>query len=303
MAKSQLDILSRLMPWSFRHIQFPAMTSDFSFGHRLVEHKQHGVAGAHIENTGRNAIRFSAKIPFYASIGDYSDLYPGKYREFLNAFLDPSIGPLQHPELGVVDVRPGELAVHTDPNKRSGYEVDASWIETNEDAGEIFKVSPNGMIDEAITLSQSMEDAYNKVPQPPDKFDGGNGLSCSEMLKSLKGQFMLAQMEIGALVGQIGSIVNALNSLIDAFSLSGIPEAWPVLEYAKDVESRLNSIVESLPSLKKVKKVDLRFSPIEEPLGESAARFSMKLEEFVALNPRYAASGTVPSGGDVWVYA
>ena len=301
MATTELDILRRCLPWAFRGIGFPAMTSDFSFSHRLIEHKQHGVAGAHVENTGRDAVKFSVKIPFYCSIGDYPDLYPKRYRDFLNAFLDPSIGKLQHPELGQLDVRPAALAVHTDPNKRSGYEVDASFVETIENAKGMVTVGP-GPIDEAISLSQSMEEAYNKVEQPPDPYDGGDGLSLSETAKAIKGAMMLAQLEISAIAGQIANAISGVNTLIDAFSSLGDPAAWPVIEYAKEVEAKLNATLDTLPGLKKVKRVDLRISPVEEPMGESAARYSMGLEDFVALNPKYASSGTVPAGGDVWVY-
>lgn len=131
----------QLLPFMWRDVHLPLSKINVTLAHDLVEHKYWGVDGARVESTGAAAIRVSAVIPIANSIFPGKNekwaagaLYPKALRKFMLAFADKKTGTLQHPEFGLLYVKPEHMSFELTGDKQDSTEIQASWVETiNED--------------------------------------------------------------------------------------------------------------------------------------------------------------------------
>jgi hypothetical protein len=294
-----LDALGGLLPLLWRNIEVPAQVNSITANQRCVEHKQWGVAGAHVENTGRDSARFPFRIPFRGGISGYTDLYPSRFHDFFNACLDGSAGKLQHPDFGELDARVfGEIHVNYDPARRDGVDLDVTWIETNENGYTLEQV---GIFADAIALAGDLESRYGAILSV--KYPNvDNRLSLGEAMGKIKGAMSLGLMGIQGALAQIEGLINTLNSVIDLMNTVSSPEAWAATDIAKSIESVLAKLKMDLPGLSATRKIDIKVNPKEEPCANAATRYGLSLNDFFALNPMYGGPGVVPAGGLVTVY-
>lgn len=299
---NDLEVLSRLLPLKWRGIEVPSVNTTLSFSHRLVEHEQVGVNGAHVENTGRKAAEFSFRILFRGGITGYTDLYPSRFREFWDACLDGSVGILQHPEFGQLDAKVQSFSLVTDASRRDGHDLDIVWKETIEN-GSALEFSAPSPIDEAIMLASQLDTQYNDVAMP--EYDDGGGLSLSETLASIKGQLLLAQLDIVAISAQLSNAINAVNGMIDLLGTLSDIKSSPAIQSLKSVEaalSRLNDSIAAQVATAVGKRLALRIAQEASTVARTAAYYGMGLAEFIALNPKTASTGKVSLGEEIFVY-
>lgn len=297
---SDLDVLSQLLPLQWRGIEVPCAQNSVEFNHRLVPHRQYGVPGASVENTGRNEAKFAFKVFFRGGISGYHGLYPDTFRLFWTACLDPTVGELQHPEFGRLDCRLESFKLDATPERRDGYDVDCVWVETN-DTGFSLASAADSPIRTAIQLASDLESFYKVVPDLP-AYDDGSGMSLTENLKKIASYKNIVDIAVGDMLSDIANVINAVNNLIDAAEGATDPtKAWPVIESLKAIEAALSQLSENT-GLAPIKRVAMRIAQSDMTPGMACAKFSMDLPEFFALNPACAVSGLVAKDSEIFVY-
>lgn len=289
------DILKQLLPLEWRGIQVPAQENSIDVQNRLIEHEQAGVRGAHVEDTGRKAMRMSFRVPFFASLTGYKDLYPTTYRKFFDACLDSSIGSLVHPEYGELDVKVEKYSVKWNPRARSGCEMDVTWVETNENR--VIEDAP--ILTDVIQDTALLEGNLSDMGIPP--FDDGSGMSLLDSLKQLASLPDLLDMELAAALGKIEGMIAAINNLMDALQSVSDPKASSTYDGLLEIVAKLDAFKESGRPAGTVKKVGVVINTTEQPPTQMANNAGMKLEEFFALNPALGNKDTVPVGYQVFV--
>lgn len=296
---SYTELLSKLPPLSFRGIEVPCMANSVAFSHGQVEHRQHGVDGAAIEHTGRDSAKLQFKIPFLVGIDGFGALYPTKFRDFWNACLDGSVGPLIHPEFGEFDVVCKSFTLSVDPNVRSGYMVDVEWLETVEDGVSIAD-NPLGPVSEALGLAEDW-DAIKGEINPEPIYDDGTGDDPLAALKKLQGQLLLAQLSVQDAILSVDRIVTGVNGVIDFIDASTDPsgEAWIGRGIMTGIEAKLQETKEKIsPNQKQIQVV---IAEREVAVRDAAAASGMGLEAFLRMNPKYGATKTIKAGQEYFV--
>lgn len=295
---SYLDILGDLLPLSWRGIDVPCQANEMSGGHSLVEHNQYGVAGGEQESCCRKSVRFSFRVPFRVGIAGYEGLYPQTFRDFWNACLDGSTGPLIHPELGLVDCKVDTFKAVYDPQRRDGVDMDVVWAESIE-LGISVDIAAESPINTAIGLAGDLEDIATDVEVP--EYDDGSGLSLKQALAKIKGTIQLAEMSVVNSLNDISNTISAVNDMIDYAGTLTHPESYAILDALKGIESNLQTLKEKTLAGRK-KRIAIRVTTSDMRVTYAAAKFGMTIEEFFGLNPLLAVSTTVKAGSEILVW-
>lgn len=292
-----LDVLSQLPALVWRDIEVPCQANSLHFAHGQVPHRQHGVDGAHVEETGREPAKFSFRIPFRAGVAQYPDLYPTRFRDFWNACLDGKVGELLHPEFGRVEAKVVSFDFKVDPGIRDGYDVDVEWIETTELIS--LNDSGQGPLNKAISLAGDI-DTISGETNPPIEYDDGTGQSLTDSLKSLKGQVLLAQLTAQDLIAAVDNVIGAVNGMIDSAQSLTDPKAWGLVDGLKETELLLQDAKAKLSST--TQRIAIGITTAVTTVPELAATAGVALDEFLKLNPRMGASKAVASNTEYFYY-
>jgi len=293
-----VDILALLPPLRWRGIEVPCQDNKMDFTHGQVDHEQHGVDGAYVEPTGRKASMHSYRIPFLVGLDGWPTLYPTLYRDFYNACLDGSTGPLELPEEGEIDANLVSFSKTVSTGVRNGYFVDVVWKENNE-AGITIGDDSIGPIAEAVALAAVVEPAAGEIT-PPLEYDDGAGNSLLKSLKQIQGSIALAQMSVQDTIASIDNVINGINDMIDAANSAVDPEAWGIVDGLKQIEASCQETKNRLaPEQKAIQFVIATASIL---VAEAAAKAGMALDAFIQLNPRAAAKRTIKAGQEYFVY-
>ena len=295
----ELDALGKLLPLSWRGIEVPCAQNSIKVDHSQVAHYQVGVNGAHVEHTCRHSAVFQFRVFFRGGISGYTDLFPSRYREFLTACMDGSTGPFIHPDLGLLDAKVQDFTVVTDPNRRDGYDMDVNWIETVE-AGSSLEFAANSPISEAISLGRDLETNYTSVDIPP--YDDGSGMSLTDALKSLQGQWMLMQYDVVSMLANIDNMINAINGMLDTLSTSTDPNSSAIATALKGIIAAMAQLEDDLVGTSQARKVGMMITQRDDIVASVAASVDLGVDEFFLLNPRFAETGKVPTGSTVFFY-
>lgn len=290
-----LDILQLLPPLSWRGIEVPCQANSVTFEQGIVEHRQHGIDGAHVESVGRGSARMSFTIPFRVGIIEYHDLYPKRFRDFWDACLDGSTGPLKHPEFGELDAKCASFALDVNPERRDGYDVRVEFVETTESELTIAD-NPVGPIDFAISIADSMGKKYSIAV--PD-YDDGSGTDLLQALKQLKGFVSLLQMTVQGVLTRIDSMIDAVNGMIDAVNQATSVEAWGVIDSLKAIIASLYEVKGSIAP--EHKRVEFIVAPKNMTVRDAAAAAKMELRDFFGMNPKFARVKEIKLGEEYFV--
>jgi hypothetical protein len=170
------DALSGLLEFSWRDISFPTTEFSVSLQHDTATHAPWRKQGENIESTGRKSLVFRASIPFYNNLlqgksETWTNLYPDRYRKFLNACADIQLGYVEHPELGRWKCKPITCETSWDASRRGGCMVTAEWresVDLNEDSASALVESP---LREADLAAANLDKAI-EVPTSPSRLTG-----------------------------------------------------------------------------------------------------------------------------------
>lgn len=205
---------------TFRGIAIPYTHLDTSFSQSYVEHKPVDRDGAFVETTGTDPIRVNVTAMFSNHIvpgkdasWEYGKLYPEQFRKVLAAIQDRKKGVLKHPELGQFDAVPIDWKHTTEPQNRSGVQIQISFLETIEPSFDYVAVATN-----ATASSASYELALSAlpatVPLPPDK------PNFEDMINGVKAAIDGTALQISQAMAKIDRVlyqIDRINESLDNF--------------------------------------------------------------------------------------
>lgn len=296
MTKHKHDVLGRLLPTSFRTVAFEAERVELEFGHATVVHTFPGRDGGRVENLGRDPAVHTLRIPFLRSLDP--DFYPNRFRKFLAAFSDGSAGPLVHPELGELTVKPnGKVKVSWESTTRAGVFVEATFLEADDDGGfasAILAKAPYDFVEQRAADAKKALLGLPKGPDPSlfDKLDEGLAL-----LRKVTGAIDMARLSMSNIITAFARVVTVCDDLMFAVEKTFDPDAYEGLAALRDViKGAGDQIREIFGSAIQVKTV-----PRDMPVEAAAAFFGAGLDAFLRLNSGLAGSSSVDKGTLVFI--
>jgi len=292
--RHKYDALGGLLPLTWRGIEVPCYRTSLSVSNRLTEHNQYLVAGGYQENGGRGSGTFPFTMLLRNGIAGYENLYPGVFRDMLNALYDPSEGELGHPEFGPLTCKVATFDVQWDVSKRDGADIAVTFKEHNaglEDAELNLDASALG---EAVNLEITAREL-------DVEFDDGSGSSLADILSGLQGRLAMAQLDVANAIIKIEGAIAGVNNMIDALESITDPKAWGVADAAKRILMALGDTLANLTPDKR-KRVALKVSDQRQPVSKAAGKWGMSTEEFLQLNPRTALTGYLEAEEEFFVF-
>ncbi len=296
------DVLKRLLPTSFRDVAFEAEKVELEFGHASVAHTYRGRDGGRVENLGRDPAVHTFRIPFLRSLDP--DFYPNRFRKFLAAFQDGSSGPLVHPELGELTVKPnGKVKTSWEAGQRAGVVVECVFIEADEDgefARSILAKAPYDFVEKRAADAKA---ALLTLPsgQDEDLFNTLFGLldDALAILRKVTGAIDMARMSVDNMMAAAAKVVSVCNDLMIAIEKTWDPAAYEGLVALRDVAKGAGEQVQEFLG----NKIQIKIIPRDMPL-EAAARFvGAGLDDFLRFNAGLAGASRVDKGTQVFVGA
>lgn len=294
--KHALDALGAMLPLKWRGIEVPSQVISLTGGQRCTEHNQYGVQGGITESGGRSSSKFAFRIPCRAGIVGYKDLYPLTFRSLVDALLDSSVGPLQHPEFGELDARVfGDFTISWDPNKRDGADIDATFIEHVDGRGlegAGFNADQFGVVG---TLEAQARDLGVEA-------DDGSGSSLTELANGIAGRLALAQLSVQDQLTKIANLADTINNMVDALESIASPSAWGVSDGLKNLLASLDSLAKEVAPPGKRKRIATKEAVDTASVSTVASRWNMSSDDFLALNPSVGLTGKVKAGEEFFVF-
>lgn len=287
----------QLLPFQWRSVTFPVTSMSISLSQDLAAHKSWNKDGAEMEPTGRDALVFSASIPFRNGVAParterFGTLYPDAFRAFLGAMADKSADVLVHPELGEIRVVPQKADARWDGNKTDGVDVEASWVATTEDT--------DGLQDALATPSP-----VTQAQLAATSLDGALRLSADQLPKTreFEPSFADAMRGFQGIGDQIGLFAGGITGQLDAlkYRVGEVGNAFARLDdprnfAAADAVSKLKQAVAALSkSLGSERTVAYYRAPRDITLAGLAAIIPADLNSLRLLNPRLLQSPIVPA--------
>lgn len=301
---------------SWRGISFPTTEFKQSLRQDHAQHKFPDRDGAHIEATGRDPIVFTAHVPFYNTIAPGkneswdADMYPTRWRRFLIACADRTVGILVHPELGQIKCKVETCDTRWSAGTRGGVDVDVTWIESLEYGTDInanfTNDSPTASAEIAAldldTQVFDLTEAKSEIPTETFKTSFG------ESLRQIKGIADQATLFNQRVAGQVDSMAYRVEALSDAIGGAKTSvKNWPVLNSIERMKSSLVDLKKQILTTGKpvalytvVKESTL--AAIANAVAVYAGR-SVDVGEILILNPALAQRPTVQPGIVVRYYA
>jgi len=132
------DIIADLPILKWRGLEAPPYEFvSFEFDNELSPRQVPYVDGEIHDFTGRRSFPMTARLFFLNTLGQQERMFPDYWEEW-RSNLDGEAGELVHPVLGPLRARVKNAKGEIRATTRAGIIVDVTWIETNEDVGEIL---------------------------------------------------------------------------------------------------------------------------------------------------------------------
>lgn len=314
------DVLEQLLEFRWRDIGVPV--SDFStdLQHDQVEHKWPDRDGAHVEATGRAPLVHHATIHFrnnlspginetwrLARIGadgtfnaDAQALYPTVFRAFLVAFATRSTGPLQHPELGVLQCKPKQAQFKWTSTRRDGIDCTASWVESDDTAADfediLARPSP---VSDALVAGIDLDSQLVQYASPAVTFDGGS-TSFLDDIQAVTRTFDTASLISAQYAGKIDRVLYRVTSLQSRLSKAADLSAWPLVTSCERLKSALYGLKGSILNLDRA--IAHYTTKKDTTLAALTGATQCDIGNLLKLNPSLAARPAVPQGTVVRYY-
>ena len=312
MTQPVTDPFPLLLGYAFRGLGFPVVDTMLEVRQDLVIHKFADRDGAHVEGTGRHPFQITARIPFLNGIQpgpqetwQSNSLYPLQWRGFFKACCDNSSGTLVHPELGPLTVKVEHCRTVWAAAKRSGVEVEVSWIESDDSGTALASAlaSPSPLagllasaaaIDEQIAALQGDPSAGISVYQPPATISSlVASVTLSVGIQGSLGQASLGQCAV--VIQQATAVQASLYTEANSSALS-----WPlVLSCDQAIEAARNTRATLLQG---AAPVSLYTTLKDSTLGQLAAVIPADIGVLISLNGQLCAAPVVPAGTVVRFY-
>jgi len=295
-----LDMGALMLTAKFRDAEFPVVSWSFSFDHAHAQHLFPDRDAGIIEATGRNPARYQFNATFRAGLMDRKLIYPDLWRLFAAACLDRSTATLVHPELGEVSAKCVRLETSFDPNRRDGVDCSVEFVEASSTEDELDSVlksqSPTAS---AAGAALDLDSALGSIPNMPE-LPEELGPSALESIRKLSGAIASVKAGVGNIAGTIDSYLSALTQLQEEIASLDDPSSWPAIEACERLFVSLLEVADD--ATRKSKPVAPAVVAATASPSAVADFFRMKLDDFLALNPRVASRTEVEAGTEVFVY-
>jgi prophage DNA circulation protein len=303
------DILRLLFEFKFRGVSFPVSEFSTDVEQDHVIHKWPDVDGGHVEGTGRAPLVHHATIHFRNGItpgisetwnADNVPLYPNAFRDFLIAMSIRRTGPLQHPELGIVQAKPKNASFKWLANKRDGCDVTASWIESDDTADDfkdvLLRTSP---VADAQVFAADVDD---QVIQWDNVLvtDDGDESTFSAAITSITSAFdtaTLVQYQASGLIDRVLYRIDSLSTRVQKF---GDITAWPIVTSCERLASAMNELKQTL--LIDGRNIAALSTSQDMTLAALTVATRSSITDLLSLNPTLARSAVVPANTIVRYY-
>jgi hypothetical protein len=294
-----LDMGAQMLTAKFRNAEFPVVSWSFGFDHAQAQHLYVDRDAGIIEATGRNPARYQFNAVFRAGLMDRTLIYPDLWRLFVAACSDRSTATLVHPELGEVSAKCVRCHTSYDPNRRDGVDVDLEFVEASSTEDELDSVlkakSPTSSLGAALDLDSALGSIPN-MPELPEEL----GPSALESIRKLSGAIASVKAGVGNIAGTIDSYLSALTQLQEEIASLDDPSSWPAIEACERLFVSLLEVADD--ATRKSKPVAPVVVAATASPSAVADFFRMKLDDFLALNPRVASRTEVEAGTEVFVH-
>lgn len=293
-----VDLLSRLLEFSWKDISFPIESMTVDLEHKLPGHEAWKRNGVDFEDTGRDALRFSAEIPFYNTIfpGEsetWSILYPNQYRLFLNAAAIGGEGTLQHPELGPIQCKLKSCKTKYDANKRGGCSVSAEWVETIDlSAEQNLTIGDTSPVADVQLAAASLEVQYKEglqeqIPHLPKHVN-----SLLDVINAFTAIGDQVQLFSARQAGRLDALDYAAKGLLRSMTL--LDDVEKVGQRRAAIQLR-NGVYDLKRDLKgKGGKIVTYRVPARTTVANLAQSLHVGMGAIIELNPRIVSKAVVP---------
>lgn len=299
------ELFEQLLAFKWREVEFPVTKMKVSLAHDLVEHKYWGRDGARVEMVGLAPIRFSATIPMINGIVPGKNerwivLYPVTMRKLLAAFADKTEGFLQHPELGLVRVKPERIEFDWSGDKRGGCECEVSWVETLPEDGsqDVFEPSP---VQDIGLGSQDLDASENDLRLLIPTFPKFNA-SWTDLARSIQSIGDTVTLLSNTTAGKINSIVYRVEQVEDSIDRAKSALTWQTTNTLERIKAAAHDLQSKL--LREESKIVALFEVKNDTTvaGICAQLPDAKLGDLVRLNPSLMRNAIVPRGRVIRYY-
>lgn len=263
-APSKYD--SALREFKFRDIAFPVASFSTSLEQELVQHAYPDRDGAHVESMGQKPRIISVKAVFLNSTSkgsneswQYGDLFPNQFNRFIRACEDSSVGTLQHPLIGDMNVKCQHASYEITGERRDGAYVDVSFIETIKNEN-IAVAAPGARAQEqAKALYDNLSaPALFKVFQGTDV----SPTSLSDLVDSVTSAIDSVALTGSAALGKINKAIYQVNRISNSVARLNDVKA------TANFSSKAEALADSLNSLKS----NISGAAVPLPLTQSNAQ-------------------------------
>lgn len=320
-------MFEQLLACSWRGIEFPISSMEFSFDQDLAEHKYWGSDGANVEATGRNPLVIKATIPFVNGIVPgknerWLTLYPNTFREFVIAFTNRTTGLLVHPEFGEIVCKPQSLSTVHEATRRDGVEVQATWVETLDDELRVVQVDSPVQTANRIAkdLDASKDDIVALIPEgqfPEESFES--------LINKATGVVDSVSIAANLLINKPRQVIFRLQQFENSVDRLRRVDTWPLKDASERIKNSLLDILEAFntkhtvvgtgqgsvnappPLINSPRPIARLVTPQGNRMTASQIQASLpvanSMEDLIALNPTLVARPEVGGGTLIRYYA
>lgn len=250
----------------------PSAVLSFGWKNSLAERRAPYIDAAWHDATGRDPMQFRARLYFDAGL--QFNAFPELWNKWRPKLLVGTIDNLRHPIIGLIRARVASVDGDTAPTNRSGFFIDAAWVESlddPEDQGELPDVS---LVSQAAAAASAA--AAVDVTWP----DGSYEPSLTEAAKQVES----AGFGIAAgLSGYASKVAGTVSVMIESVSRLTDPLAHPAFDGLIAVHSRISEIAASAE--RAARQTDRRAITNDIALDEFADSVGNTLAEVMNLNP------------------
>jgi prophage DNA circulation protein len=212
----------KYLPASFRSIRFPTESVEDSGGHNVNVLTPLLGKGSYVDISGRPSDEIVIKIPLYSPMvnefgDDFSNLFPARLNELIEAMRDPSVGVLIHPIRGSLRVKPKTWSFEKSADVVNGTTLVASFIEHIEDQKDVLSFSSGSVkTNEAII-------ELSEVWVPPSETDLGDLISdvagaAGEITGAINSAVSSAFEKVNAITDSVNEIASIGSSIASVAS-------------------------------------------------------------------------------------
>lgn len=295
-------LFGALLEFQWRGQSYPTRGFTLELRQDLAVHKFADRDGAHVENTGRAPLQITVRIPFINGLqpgrGEHwtAPLYPQAWRRFFADASEAKAGDLQHPELGVLNVKLETARTSWTADARGGVEVDASWIESLDVGDDGFSLEDRLLSASPYTVLQTSAAALDRnfaEVDPsiyPAKFKPS--VSFSDLAFAVRGVVEQPGLLQHQLAGKLDAISANAQSVIDAAKQAGNCLNWPLTLEANRLIAAARAVKATL--LTRGKPIGLYKTPKDSTLAQIASTIGASVSDVVTLNVSLISLPVIP---------